>query len=96
MRLALCAVGLASGISPHATAAYLALAAGWLATGRRRLLQSALVPLTIASIAFTVGVHGVFFGGGRYALGVLPLVGALAALPLSRIGSRRIAASPLR
>jgi hypothetical protein len=64
----------------HAWIAYLALAAAALLRGRRLWLGPVLPAASVVVLVATAATHAAFFGAGRYALVVFPLLTALAAL----------------
>jgi hypothetical protein len=100
-RIALAVLGGAFVITLHAWVAYLALAAAALLRGRRLWCGPVLPAAAVLVLVATAATHAVFFGAGRYALVVFPLVTALAALAgipskLSQLGTRpsRISRGP--
>lgn len=90
-RALLAALGIVSALLPSAAFAYLALALAAVLGQPAGRARGTLRPLAAATIVLTMLVHGAFFGGGRYALVVLPFVAALAvAGPRDRVASARV------
>ncbi|MGK4002969.1 hypothetical protein WMF31_10135 [Sorangium sp. So ce1036] len=83
-RLALFAVGVVAALHVHAWVGYLALLGLALLEGRALLRAPVLAGAALAVLAATALTHAVFFGAGRYALVVFPLLTGLAALAAAR------------
>jgi hypothetical protein len=64
--------------STHAYLTVLALVVVMLLRGRALLHDATLIPATGAALLATVAVHATFFGAGRYALVLFPLITACA------------------
>jgi hypothetical protein len=79
-RLLVAALGGALVFTLHAWIAYLALATSALLRGRRLWLGPVLPAAAVVVLLATAATHAAFFGAGRYALVVFPLLTALAAL----------------
>ncbi len=78
-RLVLGAVLAVSALSLHAWVAYVGLGLLGLLLGPRALTRGpTLVPVSLAVVLSTAGLHAVFFGAGRYGLVTAPFVAALA------------------
>lgn len=99
-RIALFAAGALSALHVHAWIGYLALL-GLGALQGRALLEGPVLPsATLAVVAATALTHAAFFGAGRYALVVFPLLTGLAGLGAARLrrpaGGRPPAPGPPR
>ena len=91
-RIVLCAAGALSALSFHAWPGYIALLGLGALQGRALLDGPVLPSVALALVAATALTHGTFFGAGRYALVVFPLLTGLAALGAAR--PRRPAGAP--
>jgi 4-amino-4-deoxy-L-arabinose transferase-like glycosyltransferase len=86
-RLLIALAGVALAVRfQHPWLAYQALLAAALLRGRSLWTGPVLPSSAVAVLAATTATHAVFFGAGRYALVVFPLVTALGALALERGG----------
>jgi hypothetical protein len=79
-RIVLAVLGGALVFTLHAWIAYMALATTALMRGRRLWLGPVLPAAAIVVLLATAATHAAFFGAGRYALVVFPLLSALAPL----------------
>jgi hypothetical protein len=87
-------VGAAFAFVQPGWVAYLALALASSLRGRALLRDAWLATAAPVAVALIASTHAVFFGGGRYALVVLPLVTALAALAPPRAAVLEDARTP--